>query len=1098
MKGKSREEESREARVLKIAFWNVAGLGNKDKDFWDNLKEWDVMFLSETWADTRGWEKIRDRVPKGYEWGVQKASRKNRKGRAMGGMVVGIRKELSDRGSKIVELGEGLLSVGIKIGKESWRIVGVYIKEEGREGAMQLLRQMMESKDGEAKVIIGGDFNARTGREGGGWGENSDGKDGEEQTRRMSKDSKVDKEGRKLIELIGECGWEMLNGRMVGDEEGEYTYVGARGSTVIDYILVDREAKDRIEKMRVIDKVESDHFPVVAEVRSEGREVNVRRRGREIRGVWDEEGRELFRRVLEGEIEEKYEQEVNEEWDRMRSKIKDAMGKTERERRKGKKVERGWWDEECEGVKRQVRRELRRWRKGLEDRSKYIGLKREYKVLCERKKEEENRKWEKKAEEARNESEVWEIVNKDRRKKRRVNEGIRMEEWKEYFMCLLGGVETRVVRGDERKDRESGRREVEQGISKEEVRKVVSKLKVGKAGGLDGIPNEVWRWGGRRLEEWIGGFLNRVWRGEEWPENWKEGVVVPIVKKGEGKQVKEYRGITLMPTLYKVYAKILAERLKEEIEEKGIIPENQAGFRNKRGTIDNIFVLNYVVNRSVDKKGGKLVALFVDLKAAFDSVDRGILIKTMRERGIREGLIERVEGLLRETKSRVRVGEETEEEFWTGRGVRQGCPLSPLLFNLLISDLEEVMGRVKWGGVKVGGVKVCTLAYADDLVLIAEDEDQMRSMLERLERYLDEKNLVLNAEKSKIVRFRKGGGRESRRSWWWKGNRIEEVKEFCYLGYVFQKNGGQEAQIKDRVRRAAAVMGQVWGIGKRRYGGDWGRRVWLFDRLVWTVMGYGVEIWGWKERDGLEKLEERYLRWMLGLDGHTPGYMVREEIQRDKLRGKAGRRAWKYERRLEEGGGSELARMCLEEIKERCRTKKVGSGWEGERRSFWEDRGGSLEELGEEREEDRVEAIFSKERKMQREERWERIVGSDYNRWYKMVKEEGVPGYLKKGWGESRWRRIIRCRLGNEMRGNKYWEEEEKKRCRLCGGGVETWEHVWEECRDWGLGRDSWQEVVGRILGADGEGESWFRDLMREREGIERGEDSMKSGKIDN
>ncbi|XP_036143369.1 golgin subfamily A member 6-like protein 7 [Monomorium pharaonis] len=113
--------------------------------------EWDVMFLSETWADTRGWEKIRDRVPKGYEWGVQKASRKNRKGRAMGGMVVGIRKELSDRESKIVEIGEGLVSAGIKIEKESWRIVGVYIKEEGREGAMQLLRQMMESKDGERR-----------------------------------------------------------------------------------------------------------------------------------------------------------------------------------------------------------------------------------------------------------------------------------------------------------------------------------------------------------------------------------------------------------------------------------------------------------------------------------------------------------------------------------------------------------------------------------------------------------------------------------------------------------------------------------------------------------------------------------------------------------------------------------------------------------------------------------------------------------------------------------------------------------------------------------------------------------------------------------
>lgn len=67
------------------------------------------------------------------------------------------------------------------------------------------------------------------------------------------------------------------------------------------------------------------------------------------------------------------------------------------------------------------------------------------------------------------------------------------------------------------------------------------------------------------------------------------------------------------------------------------------------------------------------------------------------------------------------------------------------------------------------------------------------------------------------------------------------------MGYVLQKNGAQEAQIRDRRRKTAAVMGQVWGIGKRRFGKDWGRRLWLFDSLIWTVMGYGMEIWGWKE-----------------------------------------------------------------------------------------------------------------------------------------------------------------------------------------------------------------------------------------------------------
>lgn len=63
----------------------------------------------------------------------------------------------------------------------------------------------------------------------------------------------------------------------------------------------------------------------------------------------------------------------------------------------------------------------------------------------------------------------------------------------------------------------------------------------------------------------------------------------------------------------------------------------------------------------------------------------------------------------------------------------------------------------------------------------------------------------------------------------------------------------------------------------------------MFDRLVWTVMGYGVEVWRWKERDSMERLEEKFMRWVLGLEWYTPGYLVREEILRDKLRGRAGR-----------------------------------------------------------------------------------------------------------------------------------------------------------------------------------------------------------------
>lgn len=101
-------------------------------------------------------------------------------------------------------------------------------------------------------------------------------------------------------------------------------------------------------------------------------------------------------------------------------------------------------------------------------------------------------------------------------------------------------------------------------------------------------------------------------------------------------------------------------------------------------------------------------------------------------------------------------------------------------------------------------------------------------------------------------------------------------------------------------------------------------------------MGYGVEIWGWKKREELERIEERYLRWVLGVEGRTPWYLVREELQREKLSIRAGRKAWGFKKKIKE---SEVARECWLEIKERLRKGKIGEGWEKERSKFFERRG---------------------------------------------------------------------------------------------------------------------------------------------------------------
>lgn len=130
------------------------------------------------------------------------------------------------------------------------------------------------------------------------------------------------------------------------------------------------------------------------------------------------------------------------------------------------------------------------------------------------------------------------------------------------------------------------------------------------------------------------------------------------------------------------------------------------------------------------------------------------------------------------------------------------------------------------------------MVYADDVVLLAEKEEGMKCMI-RLERYMKRKDLTLNVGKSKIMRFRRGGGREKKVYWRWKGGKIKEVKTYVSLGYRMQKNGGQERHIRERLKKGMKVMRQVWGIGKRKFGEDWRKRICLFDKLVWTVVGYG-------------------------------------------------------------------------------------------------------------------------------------------------------------------------------------------------------------------------------------------------------------------
>ena len=116
------------------------------------------------------------------------------------------------------------------------------------------------------------------------------------------------------------------------------------------------------------------------------------------------------------------------------------------------------------------------------------------------------------------------------------------------------------------------------------------------------------------------------------------------------------------------------------------------------------------------------------------------------------------------------------------RGVRQGCPLSPMLFNIDFADLESEKKKVQEGGLVLGRKKIYTLSYADDVILLANNATRMKEMLRRIRRYIERKGLELNVKKSKMMEFRKGGRRKIV-EFYWGAEKIESVREFNYLDY---------------------------------------------------------------------------------------------------------------------------------------------------------------------------------------------------------------------------------------------------------------------------------------------------------------------------
>jgi sorting nexin-29 len=194
---------------------------------------------------------------------------------------------------------------------------------------------------------------------------------------------------------------------------------------------------------------------------------------------------------------------------------------------------------------------------------------------------------------------------------------------------------------------------------------------------------------------------------------WKESGIVPIYKKGDKTDCNNYRGISLLPTTYKILSNILLSRLIPYAEK--IMGDYQCGFRRNRSITEHIFCIRQILEKKWEHNEA-MHQLFIDFKKAYDSVRRDALYNILIEFGIPKKLVRLIKMCLTETYSRVPVGKNLSAMFPIRNGLKQGDVLSPLFFNLALGYAIKMV-QVNQDGLKLNGTHQL-LAYADDVNIL--------------------------------------------------------------------------------------------------------------------------------------------------------------------------------------------------------------------------------------------------------------------------------------------------------------------------------------------------------------------------------------------
>nr|VZI20836.1 unnamed protein product [Spirometra erinaceieuropaei] len=340
------------------------------------------------------------------------------------------------------------------------------------------------------------------------------------------------------------------------------------------------------------------------------------------------------------------------------------------------------------------------------------------------------------------------------------------------------------------------------------------------------------------------------------------GILVPILKKGDKTRCENYRGISLIDVAAKIFAIALLRRF-QAVRDSRTRP-NQAGFRAGLGCADQLFTLRRILEFRHSYQQPTAVC-FVDFAAAFDSVHRESLRRIMALDGVPAKIIAMIKAYYRSTTARVLVRNNLSQPFGIRSGVRQGCILSPILFNYAI---DWILGRVlrDSDGVEFApGHRLTDIDYVDDIALLASSFGDLQSMVSRVNEVAKSVGLSINAGKTKV--FSSCIPDQEKAPLGIDGCQLEEVDSFKYLGARLLPNGQSKDDIVSRIDAARWVFSSLRKCLWNRRDLSIATKIRVYRASVRSLLLYGCECWALRVADErkLEVFDHHCLRIILGV-----------------------------------------------------------------------------------------------------------------------------------------------------------------------------------------------------------------------------------------